>query len=149
MFSTSRLWCSLPWWIHCLLACSLVCESTVEQFLTFINFARQANICGERFSVVEENKKCVFKNVSQQTLVTFHLSLYGQQTFFSELTSTLKTANLHFETRAAQSYNYLKRLALFGFLLLSFFDEQAQALSAYCHYILVQLSLAIETHLLS
>ena len=56
---------------------------------------------------------------------------------------------MHFETTVARSYNYLKRLALFGFLLLSFFEEQAQVLSAYCHYILVQLSLAIETHMLS
>ena len=43
--------------------------------LTLINFARQANICGERFSFIKENKKFVFKNISQQTLVTFHLSL--------------------------------------------------------------------------
>lgn len=30
------------------------------------------------------------------------------------------------------------------FLLLSFFKEQAQALSAYCHYIFVQLSLPLK-----
>ena len=47
-------WCSLPWWIHWPLGCSVAKESR-----------RTFHLCEERFCFVYDNEKFVYQNVGQ------------------------------------------------------------------------------------
>ena len=91
MFATSHLWCSLPWWIHCPLACSVAKESQ-----------RSFHLCGERFSFVEDNEKFVYQKAANFCNVSpFSSTSRGNRHIFRAYPPTLKIAELCFETTAA------------------------------------------------
>ena len=94
MFATSHLWCSLPWWIHCPLACSVAKESQ-----------RTFHLCGERFSFVDWTTKSSFvrRSANFGNVSPFSSTIRGNKHIFRPYPSTLKIAELCFETTAANS----------------------------------------------
>ena len=94
MFATSHLWCSLPWWIHCPLACSVAKESQ-----------RTFHLCGERFSFVDWTTKSSFirRSANFGNVSPFSSTSRGNKHIFRAYPSTLKIAELCFETKAANS----------------------------------------------
>ena len=94
MFATSHLWCSLPWWIHCPLACSVAKESQ-----------RTFHLCGERFSFVDWTTKSSFirRSANFGNVSPFSSTSRGNKHIFRAYPSTLKIAELCFETTAANS----------------------------------------------
>ena len=94
MFATSHLWCSLPWWIHCPLACSVARESQ-----------RSFHLCGGRFSFVDWTTKSSFirRLANFGNVSPFSSTGRGNKHLFRAYLSTLKIAELCFETTAAHS----------------------------------------------
>ena len=94
MFATSHLWCSLPWWIHCPLACSVARESQ-----------RSFHLCGGRFSFVDWTTKSSFirRLANFGNVSPFSSTGRGNKHLFRAYPSTLKIAELCFETTAAHS----------------------------------------------
>ena len=122
MFATSHLWCSLPWWIHCPLACSVAKESQ-----------RTFHLCGERFSFVDWTTKSSFirRSANFGNVSPFSSSSRGNKHIFRAYPSTLKIAELCFETTAANSTIIWSARLGSAF---SLFEKKEQALSAYCHF---------------
>ena len=94
MFATSHLWCSLLWWIHCPLACSVARESQ-----------RNFHLCGGRFSFVDRTTKSSFIRglANFGNVSPFSSTSRGNKHIFRTYPSTLKIAELCFETTAAHS----------------------------------------------
>ena len=94
MFATSHLWCSLPWWIHCPLACSVAKESQ-----------RTFHLCGERFSFVDWTTKSSFirRSANFGNVSPFSSTSRSNKHIFRAYPFTLKIAELCFETTAANS----------------------------------------------
>ena len=93
MFATSHLWCSLPWWIHCPLACSVAKESH-----------RSFHLCGEILLRRLDNEKFVhLRSANFGNVSPFSSSSRGNKHIFRAYPSTLKIAELCFETKAANS----------------------------------------------
>ena len=94
MFAASHLLCSLPWWIHCPLACSVARESQ-----------RSFHLCGGRFSFVDWTTKSSFirRLANFGNVSLFSSTGRGNKHLFRAYPSTLKIAELCFETTAANS----------------------------------------------
>ena len=94
MFATSHLWCSLPWWIHCPLTCSVAKESQ-----------RTFHLCGERFSFVDwtTESSLIRRSANFGNVSPFSSTSRGNKHIFRAYPSTLKVAELCFETTAANS----------------------------------------------
>ena len=94
MFATSHLWCSLPWWIHCPLACSVAKESQ-----------RTFHLCGERFSFVDwtTESSLIRRSANFGNVSPFSSTGRGNKHLFRAYPSTLKIPELCFETTAAHS----------------------------------------------
>ena len=121
MFATSHLWCSLPWWIHCPLACSVAKESH-----------RSFHLCGEILLRRLDNEKFVYlRSANFGNVSPFSSSSRGNKHIFRAYPSTLKIAELCFETTAANSIIIWSARLSSAF---SLFEKQEQALSAYCHF---------------
>ena len=103
---------------------SLICESIAAQFLTFVLHGEQTLV--EKDSPSSRTTKSSF-SVGWPTLVSFPLFLVGPTNTFSELIHPL----LKLPNCVLNSTIYPKRLALSAY---SLFEEQAQALLAFCHF---------------
>ena len=136
MFATSHLWCSLPWWIHCPLACSVAKESQ-----------RTFHLCGERFSFVDWTTKSSFirRSANFGNVSPFSSTSRGNKHIFRAYPSTLKIAELCFETTAAHSTIIWS--ARLGFRPLEKQEQALSALSAYCHFHPLMFDLAGNTTL--
>ena len=94
MFAASHLWCSLPWWIHCPLACSVARE-----------LQSSFHLCGGRFSFVDWTTKSSFirRLANFGNVSPFSSTGRGNKHLFRAYPSTLKIAELCFETTVAHS----------------------------------------------
>ena len=66
MFPTSHSRCSLPWWIHCSLACSVFLWFAKASHRSFYPLFRTARkLLWRKVSFVEDNEKLVYQKVCQ------------------------------------------------------------------------------------
>ena len=102
MFAASHLLCSLPWWIHCPLACSVARE-----------LQSSFHLCGGRFSFVDWTTKSSFirRLANFGNVSLFSSTGRGNKHLFIAYPSTLKNCRTVFWNNSCTFYNYLKRSA--------------------------------------
>ena len=95
----------------------LMCESIATQFLILDTFVPRENSCGERFSFVEDKKSSFIRRLANFGIVS-SFSSTGKKHKFRAYPSNPKIGELSEALGSA----------------FSLFEEQEQALWAYCHF---------------